>query len=209
VVPDVDAAGSKFLPKMVEALRPFAASVWVATVPNPDGQAKWDVTDWVEDHDPDTVVADLLALVIPANGTLPTFDPASRSYVVGSEDPQPASAEPERRELPRHYQTGTYVKQWARLWTRDRHVLGKASAEKLLVLERLADDANWDDGEKARTGIKVLADLTGHHERTVRRYLKLGVEVGALEVVEKGGGKGKATVYRLIHPDLERPEAPE
>lgn len=65
----------------------------------------------------------------------------------------------------------------------------------MLVLVALAYHANRASG-RAFPGADLLAHETGLHVRTVRRELASLVEVGAVEVIEKGH-TGKATAYRL------------
>lgn len=59
------------------------------------------------------------------------------------------------------------------------------------------------DGSRVRPGNEVLAAVTGKGVRTVRRLLADLLELGLIELVTRGGGRGRvghASVYRLTLP---------
>lgn len=69
----------------------------------------------------------------------------------------------------------------------------------LLVLGTYADA----DGSRVRPGTEVLAAITGDGEKNVRRIMTTVRDLGLLELVSRGGGrggKGKASEYRLTIP---------
>jgi hypothetical protein len=72
--------------------------------------------------------------------------------------------------------------------------LGKA--EKFLLLA-MADHAHHD-GSGVRPGVALLAHKTGFSVRSVQRYIGVLEELGLLEATAyRGGGFGRATVYRI------------
>jgi hypothetical protein len=88
--------------------------------------------------------------------------------------------------------------EWERLVRRAR--LPKPVKLLALVLATYADP----DGSRVRPGLPVLSAVTGDSERHVSRLLTtLTDELGLLELVARGGGrggKGRASVYRLTVP---------
>lgn len=92
---------------------------------------------------------------------------------------------------------------WRRIVVRDPH-LSDGARRVLLELESYADP----DGTNARPGRNKIAESllteTGHvSEKTVRRALALGVELGYIECTTKGKRgrlRNSADVYRLTFP---------
>lgn len=64
------------------------------------------------------------------------------------------------------------------------------------VLMALADHADHE-GKNIYPSIPLIAWKTGYSERQVQRIVKSLVESGILVVQREGGGRGKATVYRI------------
>lgn len=92
---------------------------------------------------------------------------------------------------------------WERLIR--RIVMPKPVKLAAFVLATYADP----DGTRVRPGMEVLAAVTGDSEKNARRILSTLREMGLVELVSRGGGKGgrgKASEYRLTIPDdlLER-----
>lgn len=84
-----------------------------------------------------------------------------------------------------------------------RKELKGATAGVLIALHYYSD---YETGEEARPGEKLLASLVGVSERTVSEALKRGIAAGYVELVRRGGGRGrsrKANVYRLTLPEDE------
>lgn len=65
------------------------------------------------------------------------------------------------------------------------------------VLVVIADAANAD-GEHAHPGIGFLVTASGYSRATVFRALDRLAAEGWIEVEETGGGRGRATVYRVL-----------
>lgn len=87
--------------------------------------------------------------------------------------------------------------EWERLVR--RAVLPEPVKFTAFVLGSYADP----DGSRVRPGSEVLAAVTGKGLRTVRRLVGDLVALGFLELVSRGGGRGRggrASVYRLTLP---------
>lgn len=67
---------------------------------------------------------------------------------------------------------------------------------KLLALS-LADIGN-DEGERIYPSVRHIARKVGAGRRTIQRQLRALEDLGILEVVERGTGRGNTTRYRII-----------
>ncbi len=72
----------------------------------------------------------------------------------------------------------------------------KSKGTKLLVLLLLAGARN--DRGYVRLGVPLLCEMSRMGEQTVREALSALSESGEIMRVEKGGGKAKATTYRIM-----------
>jgi hypothetical protein len=71
------------------------------------------------------------------------------------------------------------------------------------VLITIADAANAD-GQHAHPGMRAIVSGSLYSERTAQSTITRLVTDGWLEVEEEGGGRGKATVYRVL---METPQS--
>lgn len=82
-------------------------------------------------------------------------------------------------------------------WVYDHYPCATAvDRNRKVVLSEVAEAANRDYCE-AHPGVAKIAKHWGFDPGTVRRHLKALVTDGWLEVTEEGGGRGKATVFRV------------
>jgi AraC-like DNA-binding protein len=64
------------------------------------------------------------------------------------------------------------------------------TAQHVVVLLCLAKHADWTTGRNARPGVETLARKCGVSEKTVRRCLADGEQLGLITMVRRGGGTG-------------------
>jgi hypothetical protein len=84
-----------------------------------------------------------------------------------------------------------------------KHYPGQGGEYTLAIC--LADFAN-DDGASIFPSVARLAHNSRQSERTVQRQLKRMVSEGWLEIMAEGGGKCRATRYRISPVWIDRPE---
>lgn len=77
-----------------------------------------------------------------------------------------------------------------------RHGPGRSDRAAHAVLITIADAANRD-GEHAHPGIQAIIDGSGYSRSTVFASLDRLLTDRYIEVEEEGGGRGRATVYRI------------
>lgn len=86
----------------------------------------------------------------------------------------------------------------------------RASGTDLLVLIVLARGSN--SRGYTRPLVRVVADLCGRSEQTIRESMEQLSTMGEIARVEQGGGKGKPTTWQIMVkreyslPDLNIPE---
>jgi hypothetical protein len=78
----------------------------------------------------------------------------------------------------------------------DSGLIRTMSLSELRTILSLAGHAGFHSGQ-TRPGTKRIARESGHDARTVGRALRSLKSRGVVELIEEGGGRGRANVYRL------------
>jgi len=93
----------------------------------------------------------------------------------------------------------TFVQRWCDALEADERIGHTTWA----VLYRLSMWADWWTGDNCRPGHRRLALATRLCMTTVRHHIRIGIDLGYIEIVKRahgGQGKSRATIYRLVMP---------